>query len=326
MKREITYLEALRKTLEEEMIRDERVFLIGEDIGLHGGVFGATRGLLEKFGPERVRNAPISEGAIVGAALGAALVGMRPVAEIMYMDFSTLAMDQIVNQAAKIRYMSNGKLAAPLVLRTQISGGRGKAGQHSQSLEAWFAHVPGLKVVMPSSPYDVKGLLKTAIRDDNPVIFLEHATLYKSKGSVPVEEYTLPIGVAEIKREGEDVTLVATSLMVEKALTASEELAKEGIEVEVVDPRSLVPFDVKTVINSVKKTGRLVIVHQAWKNCGFGAEVACKVMEYSFDYLDAPIKRIAGLDTPMPYARALEEAVLPGKADIIEGIRDLVGV
>ncbi len=324
MSQETTYAQALNEALKEEMKRDETILLLGEDIGLQGGAFGATRGLLKEFGPGRVRNTPISELLIVGAAVGAALDGCRPIVEIMYIDFSTLAMDQIVNQAAKMRYMTGGKLKVPLVIRTQGGGGRGSAAQHSQSLEAWFAHIPGLKVVMPSTPYDAKGLLKTAIRDDNPVIFIEHKLLYPLKGIVPDSEYNIPLGKAEVKREGKDVTIIATSLMVHKALSAAKNLKEEGIDAEVIDPRSLVPLDKETLLNSVKKTGKAVVVHEACKRCGIGAEIASFIMEEAFDFLDAPIVRVAGANTPIPYNMALERLARPDVEDIGSAVKKLL--
>lgn len=323
--REITYREALREGLQEEMRRDERVFLLGEDIAEFGGTYKVTEGLLAEFGPERVRNTPISETAIVGAALGAALLGMRPVAELMYIDFSAVAMDQIVNQIAKIRYMFGGKAKASLVIRTQGGAGRSSGPHHAQSLETWFCHTPGLMVAMPSTPYDVKGLIKSSIRSDNPVIFIEHKLLYNEKGPVPEEEYLVPIGKADIKREGGDVTLVATSRMVLRALKAAEALAEDGIEAEVLDPRSLVPLDEDAILQSVKKTGRLVIIHEAVKRGGYGAEIQAVVSEKAFDYLDAPIKRVAAANTPVPFAPALENFVIPDERDIIKGVKELFG-
>ncbi|MBI2880583.1 MAG: alpha-ketoacid dehydrogenase subunit beta [Candidatus Tectomicrobia bacterium] len=321
--RELTYREALREALREEMARDENVFLLGEDIAEFGGSYKVTQGLLQEFGRERVRNTPISEQAIVGAALGAALVGMRPVAELMYIDFSTVAMDQIVNQAAKVRYMFGGKAKTALVIRTQGGAGRSSGAQHAQSLEAWFVHVPGLKVVMPSTPYDAKGLLKAAIRDEDPVIFIEHKLLYGEKGPVPEEEYVIPLGKADVKREGRDATLVATSRMVQRSLQAAEVLSKEGVEVEVVDPRTLFPLDVETLFASVRKTNRLVIVHEAVRRCGWGAEVAARVAEEAMDYLDAPIRRVAALETPVPFAPNLEDYVIPNVERIVGGVRAL---
>jgi len=323
--REITYREALREGLREEMQRDESVFLLGEDIAEFGGSYKVTQGLFEEFGPDRVRNTPISEAAIAGASLGAALLGMRPVAEYMYIDFSTLAVDQIVNQIAKVRYMFGGKAKAALVIRTQGGAGRSSGPHHAQSLEAWFCHIPGLKVVMPSTPYDVKGLIKSSIRDDDPIIFIEHKLLYNEKGSVPDEEYLIPIGKADIKRKGKDVTIVATSLMVTKTLNAAERLARDGIEAEVLDPMTLVPLDEESILQSVRKTGRLVIVHEACRRAGYGAEIAAIVAEKALYDLDAPIKRVAALNTPIPFAPKLEGFVIPDEQAIINEVRELLG-
>jgi len=323
---EITYAEAVREALREEMRRDERVFIMGEDVGVYGGAFGVTRGLVQEFGEERVRDTPISEAAIAGAATGAAVAGMRPVAEIMFMDFTTIAMDQLVNQTAKMRYMFGGKATVAMVLRTPAGSGTGAAAQHSQSLEAIFVHVPGLRVVAPSTPYDAKGLLKAGIRDDNPVIFVEHKLLYKRKQAVPTEEYTVPLGVGDIKREGADATVVATSHMVVRALEAAEQLAGEGIETEVVDPRTLNPLDARMIVNSVKKTGHLVIAHEAPKRCGFGAEIAALVAEgEAFDYLDAPVARLGGVDAPIPYNPRLERAAVPQADDIVRAVKGMLG-
>ncbi len=324
MTREISYLEAIREALRQEMQRDERVFLIGEDIGVYGGAFGVTMGLLQEFGEERVMDTPISELAIAGAMTGAALVGQRPVGEIMFMDFVTLASDQLVNQAAKIRFMFGGKATVPIVLRTPSGSGTGAAEQHSQSLENWFVHIPGIKVVAPSSPYDAKGLLIASIRDDNPVLFIEHKLLYKTKGPVPEDYYTLPLGVAEVKRPGKHLTIIATQIMVKKSLEAAVELAKDGIEVEVVDPRTLKPLDEETIIKSVKKTGKVMIVHEACKTGGYGGELAAVIAgSEAFDYLDAPIVRVAGRDMPIPYNRTLEYNTVPQVEDIIRAARKL---
>ena len=323
--REISYRDALREALREEMRRDPTVFLLGEDIGRYwGGAFKVTKGLAEEFGDERVRDTPISESAIVGAAVGAAITGMRPVAEIMFGDLTTLAMDQIVNQAAKIRYMFGGQAKVPLVIRTPFGGGVNIAAHHSQCLEALFMHVPGLQVAVPSTPYDAKGLLKTAIRNDNPVIFCEHKLLYPITGPVPDEEYTLPFGVADIKREGNDVTIVATLYMVHKALKAAEELEKDGISVEIVDPRTLVPLDKETIINSVKKTGRVVIVTEDCKTAGVSAEIAAVIAEEALDYLDAPVKRVANPDVPIPFSPPLESFVIPDEKRIIQAVKEVV--
>lgn len=320
----ITYRDALKEALREEMERDETVFLMGEDIAEYGGAYKVTDGLFREFGKDRIRNTPISEAAIIGTALGAAITGMRPVAELMYIDFTAVGMDQIVNQVAKIRYMVGGQLDVPLVIRTQGGPGRSSAAQHAQSLEAWFAHVPGLLVVMPATPHDAKGLLKTAIRDDNPIMFIEHKLLYTEEGEIPDGEYTIPFGVADIKREGGDLTIFATSRMVLKVLEAAEELAAEGIEVEVIDPRTLVPLDEETILNSVRKTNRLLIAHEAVGRAGFGAEIAALVVREAFDYLDAPIERVTAAPVPVPFAPVMENFVIPDKDNIIEAARKLV--
>ncbi len=322
---EITYGQAIRDAMREEMHRDENVFLMGEDIGIYGGAFGITFGMLDEFGSERVRDTPISEAVIVGAGVGAAMVGMRPIVEIMFSDFLTLASDQLMNQAAKIHYMLGGRASVPLVVRTPGGSGTGAAAQHSQSLEALFVHTPGLKVVMPSNPYDAKGLLKTAIRDDNPVVYFEHKLLYSKKGSVPCEDYTVPFGKAEIKRSGKDITVFATSIMVHRALEAAEHLAKENIEIEIIDPRTLVPLDLETVVQSVKKTGRLIIVQEACKRGGFASEVAAEIIESeAFGYLDAPIARLAGKNIPIPYSKILERAAVPQVEDIIAEVKKVL--
>ncbi|MFZ3386403.1 MAG: alpha-ketoacid dehydrogenase subunit beta [Candidatus Hydromicrobium sp.] len=322
--REIEYREAIREAIIEEMDRDRKVFLIGEDIGIYGGAFKAYKGLLDKYGPDRVINTPISEAAIIGAGIGAALTGYRPIVEIMFIDFATLAMDQIANQAAKIHFMSGGSLNVPLVIRTQGGVGKGLATQHSQSLEAWFYHIPGLKVVMPSTSYDVKGLLKTAVRDNSPVMFIEHKMIYPVKSPVPDEEYTIPFGKADIKRKGEDITIFAYSNMVLRSLEAAEELEREGISCEVVDPRTLVPLDIDEVVNSVKKTGRLIIVSEACRRGSVASDISARITERAFDYLHAPVKIVAGLDTPIPYNSTLEQASIPQKADIIKAVKELL--
>jgi pyruvate dehydrogenase E1 component beta subunit len=322
--REITYLEAIREAMTQEMERDSRVFLIGEDIGEYGGAFQVTYGMLEKFGSERILDVPITELALTGAAVGAALIGMRPIAEIMFMDFTTLASEQLVNQAAKLRFMFGGKATVPMVLRTPAGSGTGAAEHHSQSFENWFTHVPGLKVVMPSTPYDAKGLLVSAIRDDNPVVFIEQKLLYKTKADVPEELYEIPLGKADIKREGKDLTILTYSIMAQRSLQAAEELAQEGIDVEVVDPRTLRPLDTETIVNSVKKTGKVLIVHEAVKTSGFGAELAAVIAESeAFGYLEAPIQRLAGREVPIPYNRTLEYNSVPQVENIVERAREL---
>lgn len=323
--REITYLEAIREAMTQEMERDETVFLIGEDIGEYGGAFQVTHGMLEQFGHERILDTPITELGLTGAATGAALIGMRPIAEIMFMDFTTLASEQLVNQAAKLRFMFGGKASVPMVLRTPAGSGTGAAEHHSQSLENWFVHIPGLKVVMPTTPYDAKGLLLASIRDNNPVVFIEHKLLYKTKGEVPEEDYVVPLGQADVKRQGEDLTIVATSIMVSRALEAAEKLAEEGFEIEVVDPRSLRPLDADTIVASIKKTGKVLIVHEAVKTGGFGGELAGVIAESeAFGYLEAPIVRLAGREIPIPYNRTLEHHAVPQVEDIVEKARDLL--
>jgi pyruvate/2-oxoglutarate/acetoin dehydrogenase E1 component len=322
---EMTYAEAIRAAMSEEMRRDERVFLFGEDIGRYGGAFGVSFGMLDEFGPERIKETPISEAAIVGAAAGAAMVGMRPIAEMMFMDFILLAMEQLVNQAAKVRFMFGGKATVPMVIRMPAGSGTGAAAQHSQSLESLLIHIPGIKVVNPSTPYDAKGLLLSSIRDPNPVCFIEHKLLYKTKGDVPDQEYTIPIGVADIKREGRDITVVAANIMVSRTLAVAEKLSAEGIEVEVVDPRTLRPLDADTIIKSVRKTGRLMVVHEACKTGGWAGEVIASVASSpAFDYLDAPMRRLAGKDIPIPYNRNLEQAAVPQESDIEKEIRAIV--
>jgi pyruvate/2-oxoglutarate/acetoin dehydrogenase E1 component len=323
--RKITYRDALREALREEMRRDPTVFLLGEDIGRYwGGAFKVTDGLAEEFGDERVRDTPISESAIIGTGIGAAITGMRPVAEIMFGDLTALAMDQIANQAAKICYMFGGQAKCPLVIRTPFGAGVNIASHHSQSLEAWFMHVPGLFVAMPSTPYDAKGLLKTAIQGNNPVFFCEHKLLYPVEGEVPEEEYTIPLGMAEIKKEGSDATIVATSYMVHKALSAAKVLEEDGVSVEVVDPRTLNPLDKQTIVRSVKKTGRVVIVCEDCRTAGVSAEIAAVVVEDALDYLDAPIKRLAEPDTPIPFSPPLEQYVIPDEKSIIRAVKEVV--
>ena len=322
--RELTYREALKEAMREEMKRDEKVFQLGEDIGVFGGSYKVTSGLVDEFGPERILDTPLSEAGIVGAAIGAALVGVRPIAEIMYIDFSTLSYDLTVNLAAKMRFMTGGGVTMPIVIRTQEGGGVSAGPQHSQCLEVIYAHVPGLIVVLPSTPYDAKGLLKSSVREDNPVIFIEHKGLYASKGPVPEEEYLIPLGKADLKREGNDITVVAISRSVLFALEAAALLEKEGIDLEIIDPMTISPLDEEAIIESVKKTGRLLIVHEACKSCGFGAEVSAIVAEKAIDYLDAPIKRVGALDVPIPFGMRLEDFVLPNVNDIVLAARELM--
>lgn len=322
--REITYAEAAIEAIGEEMEKDDRIFYMGEDVGRFGGSYGTTKGLWERFGDDRVKDTPMSEAAMVGYALGAAITGMRPIVEIMFVDLLCLAMDQIVNQVAKIRYMFGGKAKVPLVIRVPFGGLRRAAGQHSQHLEAWFLHTPGLKIVVPSAPHNVKGLLKTAIRENNPVMYLEHILLYQIRGGVPEGDYTLPIGKAQIKREGKDVTVVSYSFMLHRCLSVAEKLHKQGIEVEVIDLGSLHPLDMETVVASVKKTNRVAIVHQACLTGGVGAEVGIRITEAAFDYLDAPVKRIAAQDVPVPFSPVLEDFVVPTEERIEEGIKGML--
>ncbi len=325
--RELTYAQAIKEAMSYEMRRDEGVFLMGEDVGKYGGAFGVSVGMIDEFGPERVRDTPISEAVIAGAAAGAAVTGMRPIAEIMFSDFITISMDQLVNQAAKMRYMFGGKAKVPMVLRSPAGSGTGAAAQHSQSPEAWFCNAPGLKVVIPSTPADAKGLLIASIRDDNPVLFLEQKLLYRTKGDVPEGEYVVPLGKAAVHREGSDVTVVTYGRMLSMCLQAAEQLEKEeGISVEVVDPRTLVPLDKETIIASAKKTGRVLIVHEACQTGGFGGELAAVIAgSDAFFYLDAPVMRYGGLDVPIPYCPELEKNVVPTldktKKKILELVR-----
>ncbi len=323
--RQIMYREALNEALREEMLRDETVFLLGGGIGQRGGSYKVTVDLLNEFGPKRVIDAPISEASFTGAGVGAAITGMRPVVEILFVDFTSLIIDQIVNQAAKYRFMSGGKGRVPVVLRTQGGSGNGLAAQHSQSLEAWYYHVPGLKLVMPSTPYDAKGLLKSAIRDDDPVIFIEHKLLYMRKGLVPEVEYTIELGRADIKRSGQDVTVIAWSGMVPKSLAAAEELAADGIDAEVIDLRTLVPLDKGLILESVRKTERCLIVQEAVRRGGVASDIASIIQGEAFDYLDAPIRILAGHNTPIPFNLNLEKACVPQQNDIIDAVKQLVG-
>jgi Pyruvate/2-oxoglutarate dehydrogenase complex, dehydrogenase (E1) component, eukaryotic type, beta subunit len=317
-----TYAVAVRDTMADEMRRDGRVFVMGEDVEVLGGIFGCTKGLADEFGAERVRNTPISEAGFIGAGLGAACAGMRPIVELMYMDFALVAMDQIINQVAKTRYIFGGKAKIPLVIRGQQGVGRGNAATHSQSLETPFVHFPGLKVAMPSTPADAAGLLRTAIRDDNPVMVFEHKALYVTKGEVPDDpDFTVPFGKARICREGKDVTIIATHTYVQKSLDVAERLQAEGISAEVIDPRTLVPFDTDTVIESVIKTGRAVVVHEAHRTCGVGAEIAATIMEKAFKYLDAPVERLGAKACPLPFNLGLENAVVPQPDDIYAAVK-----
>jgi len=317
--------EALKDALTLEMERDPNIYVAGEDVGVYGGIFGVTHGLLEKFGERRVRDTPITESAIVGTAVGAATVGLRPVVELMFVDFIGVALDQLYNQAAKMKYMFGGKARLPIVVRAACGAGLSAAAQHSQCLEAWFMHVPGLKVVMPSTPYDAKGLLIASIRDDNPVVFLEHKLLYAVKGEVPEGAYTIPLGKADIKREGSDVTIVATGQMLHVSLRAAQKLSSEGVNAEVVDPRTLSPLDEETLLASVRKTHRLVIVHEEVKFAGSGAEIAAMVAEKAFDYLDAPVLRVAAPFTPVPFSPALEKEFIPNEEKVMEAVRTVLG-
>ena len=322
--REITYAEALNEALKECMNEDERVVLLGEDIGGYGGIFQVTAGLLDEFGPERVMDTPISEAGFVGGCVGAALTGMRPVVEIMFIDFTTVCMDMIINQMAKMHYMFGGRGKVPMVLRVNIGAGRGAAAQHSQSFHALFMHIPGLYVAAPSTPYDAKGLLIEAIKNDNPVIFVEHKKLYAEKGPVPEESYKIPFGRAEIKRKGNDITIVATHAMVLRSLVAAEEAAKEGIDVEIVDPRTLTPLDKVTILDSVKKTGRLLVTDEGHKTCGVAAEISALVAEEAIFYLKAPIYRVCSPDTPVPFSPLLEQAYIPDEKDLMAAIKGLI--
>jgi pyruvate dehydrogenase E1 component beta subunit len=323
--RELTYGEAVKEALAEEMRRDSRVFMLGEDIAEAGTTFKVLVGLVDEFGPQRIIDSPISEAGITGLGVGAAMTGMRPVIDIMFGDFTTLTMDQMANQAAKIHYMSGGKLQVPLVLRTTMGAGRRSAAQHSQSLHAWLSHIPGLKVAVPATPYDAKGLMKTAIRDDNPVAIFEDKMMYRTKGPVPAEEYTLPFGVADIKRAGEDITLVATSSMVYVALEAAEMLAEIGISAEVVDPRTTVPLDKQTLIESAKKTSRAIVVDEGYHSYGVTAEIASTIADGAFYYLDAPVKRMGAMDVPIPFSPALEDLTIPTAEQVMEMAKTLCG-
>lgn len=324
--RTITYRDALREAIREEMLHDERVFLMGEDIAGYGGTYAVSKGLFEEFGGKRVRDTPLAEEVITGAAIGAALNGLRPILEIMTINFSLLASDQIINNAAKFRYMFGGQPSIPLVIRMPGGGGAQRGAQHSQSLEALYAHIPGLKVVMPATPYDAKGMLKSAVRDPDPVIFIEHELLYNIKGEVPDEgeEYLVPLNRGEVKREGRHASIISFSRMLHLAMQAAEDLAKEGIDAEVIDLRSIRPIDIDLLVDSVKKTNRVVIAEEGWKYYGTGQGLAALIYEFAFDYLDAPIQHVTGADVPMPYAKPLERAALPNKGDIIDAVKAIV--
>ena len=320
----LSYREALNQAMREEMQRDNRVFLIGEEVGYYQGAFKVSKGFVEEFGAERVRDTPITEAGFTGLAIGAAMAGLRPIVELMTFNFGILALDQIVNNAAKIRYMSGGQISVPMVIRGPGSAAHQLGAQHSQSLEAWFCHVPGLKVIAPATPHDAKGLLKAAIRDDNPVIFIEAQLLYGTKGEVQEGDYTIPIGKADMKRQGTDVTIAAYSKMLLLALEAAADLEQEGIEAEVIDLRTLKPLDVETLVQSVKKTGRLVIVEEGWRFAGLGAQIADSVYTTAFDALDGPIVRVTGEDVPVPYSRPLEDLAIPDRARIIQAVKQVL--
>ena len=321
---DLTYRDAIRETLREALNDDERVFLIGEDIGMYGGAYGVTKDLVHEFGEGRVKDSPIAESVLVGAGIGAAMAGLRPIVEIMTINFSLLASDQIVNVAAKLFYMSGGQITVPLIIRTVTGGGSQLAATHSQNFENWYANVPGLKVVAPSSPADARGMLRTALRDNNPVIFVEHSLLYGMKGPVPEDDYSVPFGLAEIKRPGKDVTIVAYLRMVPVALEAAEMLAKEGIEAEVIDLRTLRPLDTETIVESVMKTNRAVVVEEGWKTGGFGAEISASIMTDAFDHLDAPVARVAGEEVPMPYNKTLERAAIPDARRVFDAVKSVL--
>ena len=321
---ETTYREAIRQSLREALLEDQRVFLMGEDIGAYGGPYAVTKGLMEEFGARRVKDSPIAESVIVGAGVGAAMRGMRPVVELMTINFSLLAADQIVNNAAKLLYMSGGQVSVPLIIRTVSGGGSQLAASHSQSLEGWYAQVPGLKVVAPATPYDARGLLRTAFQDQNPVIYVEHSLLYGKRGPVPEEPYAIPFGQADIKRSGKHVTIVAYLRMLHVSLEAADLLAEQGIEAEIIDLRTLRPLDMDTVVESVRRTGRAIVVEEGWKTGGFGAEVASSIMTEAFHYLDAPVERVAGKEVPMPYNRDLEQAAIPNATEVVAAVKALL--
>jgi pyruvate dehydrogenase E1 component subunit beta len=320
----LAFREALNQAMREEMRRDDRVFLLGEEVGAYNGAYKVSKGMLEEFGPKRVLDTPIAELGFTGLAVGAAMAGLRPIVEMMTFNFSLVAIDQIINGAAKMLYMSGGQLPIPMVIRGAGGAAHQLSAQHSQSLESWYAHVPGLKVAMPSTPADAKGLLKSAIRDDNPVVFIESEVLYGLKGEVPEGEYTIPFGVADVKRPGKDVTLIAHSKMVHVALDAATELAQEGIEAEVIDPRTLRPLDEQAILDSVRKTNRAVVVEEGWEFCGVGAQFADLIQREAFDYLDAPVLRVTGVDVPMPYSKSLEHLCQPDKARVIGAVHQVL--
>ncbi|MBL7163332.1 MAG: alpha-ketoacid dehydrogenase subunit beta [Anaerolineales bacterium] len=324
MSKQITMREAISQAIWEEMERDEKVFIMGEEVGVWGGTYAVTKGFYDHFGPKRVRDTPIAEAAIVGGGIGAAMVGLRPIAELMTINFAFVAMNHIVNEAAKMRYMFGGQMSVPLVIRAVGGGGRQLGATHSQTPDAIFAHFPGLKVVAPGTPYDAKGLLKSAIRSDDPVMFIEHATLYQTRGEVPEGEYTVPIGKSKIQRPGRDVTIVTYSKMLDVSMKAAEQLAKEGIEAEIVDLRTLRPLDMEPVLESFRRTNRAVIVEEGWRSYGIGSEISARIYEGAFDYVDAPIKRVAQTEVPLPYNRALEQSALPHAEDIIQAVKEVL--
>ena len=322
---DMTYREAVRTALKEALDQDTRVFLAGEDIGPYGGAFAVTKGFTDEYGPERIRDSPLSESAIIGAGVGAAMAGLRPIFEIMTINFTLLAMDQIVNHAAKLRYMSGGQISVPLIVRTVTGGGAGVAATHSQNFEVWYASVPGLKVVTPATPYDALGLLRACRDEMDPVMFVEHILLYNTRGDVPDDFYKVPLGKADVKRTGTDITIVTYSGMVSVAMAAAQQLAQEGLEAEVLDLRTLRPLDIDTVLESVRKTHRVLVVEEAWKTGGFGAEVVAQIQEHAFEYLDAPVLRVAGEEVPTPYSRPLEMAAVPDRNKVVAAVKSLVG-
>lgn len=322
---EMILRDAVRQGIREALTEDERAFVMGEDIGAYGGAYAVTRGLFEEFGPDRIRDTPISESVIVGAGIGAAMIGLRPIVELMTINFSLMAMDQIVNHAAKLSYMSNGQFSVPLIIRTVTGGGVQLAATHSQSFENWYASVPGLKVVTPSTPYDALGLFRSARKDNNPVIFTEHAMLYRERGEIPDEHYLVPIGAAAVRKKGKDVTIIGYSKMALVAVQAAEKLTGNGVDAEVIDLRTLRPLDTDTILESVKKTNRAIIVEETWRTGGFSAEIASRIQEEAFDYLDAPVIRVGGKDIPAPYAGILEAAMIPNSDDVVDAVKNHFG-